>query len=220
MNGDDGGVYFGSAQLFVDSLLDLKGGPEKIRSFLSQLSSCENWQTAFFRAFQENFRTPLEVEKWWALRVVAFVAREPGPRWTVAVSRQKLDELLTVPVGVRYASNSLPMRTEISLQSAIQTFGASQRNAILETKLRDLELTQLRLAPQLAVLADGYRGVLAEFLGERKRKAGSHVAPKRNIAKPSKATVAATLKNLDALDERRRAVEAGLDKQALPFRTP
>jgi hypothetical protein len=219
MNGDDKGVYFASAQLFVDSLLNLKDGPQKIRAFLMQLPNCENWQSAFFRAFRENFRSPLEVEKWWALRAVAFVARDPGPRWTVAVSRQKLDALLVVPVAVRYASNSLPVRTEISLQSAIQNFTGDQRASILETKLRDLELAQFRLAVPLAVLADGYRGALADFLGERKGKPGT-TSIKRNAVRKSKASVEAALKRLDALDARRREVEANLDKKALPVPTP
>ena len=55
MNGDDGGVYLASAQLFVSGLLALKNGPAKVRALLARLPACENWQAAFFAAFREDF---------------------------------------------------------------------------------------------------------------------------------------------------------------------
>jgi Zn-dependent protease with chaperone function len=119
LNGDDGGMYLASAQLFIHDLLALKAGPDKIRALLAQLAAHENWQSAFFTAFREDFRRPLDVEKWWALRVVSFAARAPGPQWTPAVSRDKLDAALAVPVNIRYASNSLPSYAEISLQAVL-----------------------------------------------------------------------------------------------------
>lgn len=216
MNGDDGGVYFASAQLFVDSLVGLKDGNKKIRSLLTTLHGCENWQSAFFTAFREDFRSPLEVEKWWALRVTAFAARSPGPQWTPSVSRTKLAEALVVPVEIRYATNDLPVRTEISLQAAIQKLDPVQQAAVLRIRLRDLELVQFRLTPQLAAVADGYRIALAEYLGEPTGKPAPRPATKRKVIRHSPASVAATVKKLDALDKRRREIEAELERKALP----
>ena len=65
VNGDDGGWYQASAQLFVSELLALKDGPAKVRALLAQLPAYENWQSAFLAAFSENFKRPLDVEKWW-----------------------------------------------------------------------------------------------------------------------------------------------------------
>src|SRR5208283_1210869 len=96
------------AQLFVADLLELKDGPAHLRAMLKTLPDVYNWQTAFHSAFRENFPRPLDVEKWWALQVVNFVARQTGPAWTTAVSRDKLDEILRVPVEMRLASNALP----------------------------------------------------------------------------------------------------------------
>ena len=107
--GDDGGVYYASAQLFLTELLALRNGPTRVRDMLVRLPACMNWQTAFFQAFQDDFTRPLEVEKWWALRVVTFTAHEPGPRWTLAASREKLDALLRIPAEIRSGSNSLPV---------------------------------------------------------------------------------------------------------------
>lgn len=209
LDGQDGGVYFASAQLFTAGLLGLENGPAKLRDLLARLPACENWQSAFFAAFRQDFRRPLDVEKWWSLRVFAFAARIPGPRWPAAASRARLDAVLAVPVEIRNASNALPAHAEISLQAAIQNLGPAQRAAVLQTKLRDLGLVQLRLAAPFNGLAAGYREVLAEFLGEARRKipGGKSVA----AGKPDTKSV---LKRLDALDAKRRAAGARLDAQS------
>jgi hypothetical protein len=212
MNGDDGGVYLASAQLFVDSLLKLKGGDGKIRALLAGLPQCENWQSAFFKAFGEDFRSPLEVEKWWALRVVDFAARSPGPQWTLAVSREKLDAVLTVPVEIRHAANELPKRADISLQDAVRTFDADRRTAILQTRLRDLQLVQLRLAPPLANIAESYRIELANYLGDQKGQLNIW----RKIIRRPRPGLNELLAHLDTLDARRREIETNIDRKTLP----
>lgn len=204
LNGNDDDVYLASAQLFVHDLLALKNGAANVRTLLAQLPAHENWQAAFFAAFRENFCRPLDVEKWWALRVVAFAARAPGPQWTSAVSREKLAAALAVPVDVRYSSNSLPTYAEISLQSALQNFPPARQAEIFQTKLRDLELIQLRLTPPLAPVTAGYHQALAHFLGGSKK--GFFHRP---------ASAGATIKKLDVLDAQRRVVEARLKSSEL-----
>lgn len=146
-DGADGGAYFASAQVFLHELLELPDGPAKMRGLLAALPAHFNWQTAFYQAFHDNFKQPLDVEKWWALRVVNFSARAPGPRWTTDVSRDRLTELLSVPVELRRDASALPTHAEISLQAAIQNLPPAERDRVVRTKLRDLELIELRLAP-------------------------------------------------------------------------
>ena len=117
-----------------------------------------------------------------------------------------------MPVEFRASSNALPERAEVSLQTAIRSFDAAQQTAVLQIKLRDLSLAQLRLAPAFAVLADGYRRALGEFLGEdykRPTVATGHMPMRRT------ASVADTLKKLDALDVRRRELEMKLRNDAI-----
>ena len=151
--GNDDGVYYASAQLFVNQLLARKNGPAKMRAFLGQLPAYMNWQTAFFAAFHEDFTRPLEVEKWWSLQVVGFTARDPGPRWTLAASHDKLDSLLVVPAEFRTATNALPEMRDISLQEAIRTIPPDALAGVLENRLRDLQLAQMRLALPYVMLA-------------------------------------------------------------------
>jgi len=204
VNGDDGGVYLASAQLFVSELLALKNGPVHMRELLAQLPRCQNWQTAFLAAFHEQFNSSLDVEKWWALRVVNFAARAPGPRWTASVSRDRLNDVLAVPVDVRNASNALPTRAEIKLQAALKNFEPARQVEILETKLRDLDLIQLRLASPLAGVANGYRTAIREFLETQK---------KRTSLRQKKNGAADLSKKLDVLDAQRRTVEERLQRQ-------
>ena len=211
--GADGGAYRASAQLLVHSLLALKDGPEKIRRMLAQLAGCENWQTAFLKSFSENFARPLDVEKWWSLRVVNFAARDPGPHWTPAASRDRLAEALAVPVDIRTGSNALPSHMEMSLQTAIRSFDAAQQATVLPVKLRDLELAQFRLAPEFAALAGGYRSALADFLAARRMVSPSSAG--RQTVVVHRAGKSETVKKLDALDTERRELEIKLRVDAI-----
>ncbi|MGA2281337.1 MAG: hypothetical protein ABSG80_13660 [Verrucomicrobiota bacterium] len=208
--GDDDGVYRASAQLFVNELLALKNGPAHLRALLETLPKFYNWQVAFQTAFRENFPRPLDVEKWWAVQVVSFVARDPGPAWTPAVSRDKLDEILSVPVEMRTASNALPAHAEISLQAVLRNFNRSRQFAILQTKLRDLEISQLRMAPPFVVLTDEYRRALADYLEPAKRTPPVLRLGKHPPVISSGPAMTDTLKKLDALDAQRRAIESAI----------
>lgn len=201
--GDDGGQYRASAQLFVHDLLELPNGGAKLRALLETLPRYYNWQTAFWPAFHGNFSSALQVEKWWALQSVIFASRSPGPQWTLDVSRQKLNEILSVPVQYRGASNNMPTFAEISLQSVIRNFDSEKQAEILQAKLRDLELAQLRMAPSLAVLTAEYRNALAGYLGQAHPRRGTLVL---NKDLPVKVSAHETLRILNALDARRRTL--------------
>jgi hypothetical protein len=208
--GADGGVYRASAQLFVNQLMELKDGPARLRALLASLPEYYNWQTAFQSAYRDNFPRPLDVEKWWAVQMVSFMSRDPGPAWTPEVSRDKLAEILRVPVAMRTASNALPAHAEVSFQAVLRNFDRPRQDDILQPKLRDLERSQLRMALPFAVLADGYRRVLTDYL-----EPGKHARPPQPLGKhpprvSPQPTVAGTVKKLDALDEQRRAVESAL----------
>src|SRR5579859_569502 len=208
VSGADGGVYRASAQLFVNELLKLKNGPAHLRTMLQASPDYFNWQTAFQNAFRADFAQPLDVEKWWALQVIDFAAHNPGPTWTPAASREKLDQILSVAVDFRTTSNALPVHAEVSLQAVIRNFDSARQMTILQTKLRDLELTQFRMARPLAALTAGYRAALADYLGQNQEIVPASPLGKHPLAVSPKAGAADTLKKLDALDAQRRAVES------------
>ncbi len=211
VSGADGGVYRASAQLFVSDLLQLNDGPPHLRAMLQAAPNYLNWQTAFQKAFHADFAQPLDVEKWWSLQVISFVAHSPGPAWTPAVSREKLDQILSVAVDFRTASNALPARAEVSLQAVIRNFDSARQTVILQTKLRDLELAQLRMAQPLVYLAAAYRATLADYLGPPRGAAPTPLLGRQSWAvTPSKASASDTLEKLDTLDAQRRTVESSI----------
>jgi hypothetical protein len=194
--------------LFVREVLKLKNGPVCLRAMLESLPQFLNWQLAFRSAFAADFPRPLDIEKWWALRVVDFSAHDPGPSWTLAVSREKLDDILSVPVEVRATSNSLPAYTETSLQAVIRNWDPARQAEILQTKLRDLGLAQFRVARPYAVLTAEYRHVIGNYLGERPARPPAISWAAHLYALLKRPGAARTVKQLDALDARRRNIEA------------
>jgi hypothetical protein len=210
LDGNDAGVYRASAQVFVSSLLELKNGTAQMRALLESLPQFYNWQTAFRSAFRADFPTLLDVEKWWALQVAGYAVRDPGPLWTPAASRARLDELLSVPMEVRANSNSLPAYAQISLQNVIRSEDHDRQTAILQSRLRDLELAQYRMSPQYAVLAGDYRQALANYLGETTAATTASPRQGRPGLSLQKTSASLTSKKLDELDARRRQLESGV----------
>lgn len=210
VSGADGGVYRASAHLFVNDLLKLKEGPKNVRVMLQTSPDYFNWQTAFQNAFRADFAQPLDVEKWWALQVISFAAHDPGPTWTPAASREKLDEILSVAVDFRATSNALPVHAEVSWQAVIRNFDSARQSAILQVKLRDLELAEFRMARSLAPLAAGYRAALAEYLGLARRTTPITPFNKHPSPLSTGASARETLAKLDQLDAQRRDIESSI----------
>jgi hypothetical protein len=96
----------------------------------------------------------------------------------------------------------------------IRNFNPPEQTTILQTKLRDLELAQLRVAPQLAVLTAEYRLALASYLGQDKPTGPVFHGNKRALV-PPKASSSDTLKKLDALDAKRRTIEVTIKPDVL-----
>jgi len=209
LNGDDGGAYRASAQLFAYELLRLPQGPEKLRSLLSRLPDYLNWQVAFDTVYRRDFPAPLAIEKWWSLRAIDFAAHNLTSQWTAIDSEDRLATLLHVPVEIRGDSNSLPEHAEISLQNALRELAPGQRDQILADRLRELELEQFQMARPIAALAAAYGGVLRSFLGEADRPPASR--NDKHASAPDRASLRETLRKLDALDARRRELAARLN---------
>jgi hypothetical protein len=205
LSGDAGEVFGCSAQLFVTELLRLEGGRACLRAMLDELAGCFNWQTAFFRAFPRHFTRQLDLEKWWDLQLVHFTGRDPRQLWTVEDSWHKLDQILRTPVEVRRATNDLPAHADVSLQAVLREWDSVRQAPVLNTKLRDLELARLRVAPELAGLLESYHQVLANFI--RHRDQAGLVLPVAKFSQPRlKPFTQETLKQLDALDAKRMAL--------------
>jgi hypothetical protein len=194
--------YRDSAQVFVAELLRSREGREGLRRMLDLLTQHLNWQTAFYRAFQPRFERAIDVEKWWALALVAFTGRDPGQDWSDQLAFRKLDETLQIPMELRRSMAELPERRAASLQQVVSEWDRTQQRLAIQTVIRQLAAIQLKLPGNFASLAEEYRQTLGEFLEERGR---SGYAGDRKGDVPLTAPMVArqTVRRLDALDRRR-----------------
>jgi hypothetical protein len=194
-------LYRNSASLFLVSISQLREGRASLRAMLERLPRFYNWQFAFLDAFRGYFSRPLDVEKWWALQTLRFTSRDLAQAWSPEESRLKLGEVLQVPARVYQAGIEMPEQSEVTLQTVVTTWSVADQRQALETKLRQLELLETRLAPELVSLAQSYRrALLAYFQDHLQAQPSRRAVPASSGLKPFSKAMAS---RLDELDHRR-----------------
>ena len=205
IDSDAGEVFRCSAQLFVTELMGLNRGRESLRAVIDNLAGCYNWQTAFLRAFSPQFANQLAVEKWWTLQVVHFVGRDPRHLWTVAESWQQLADVLHASVAVRRTNRDMPAHADVTLQTVIRDWEPLRQAPAIRSKINELEMAQMRVAPPFIVLVNDYRRVLATYVQQRER--ATSTLAKLWLFTPSVGKVVReAIQQLDELDRQRAAL--------------
>ncbi|HZQ47714.1 MAG TPA: hypothetical protein VFC07_11920 [Verrucomicrobiae bacterium] len=214
LEGKEGEVYRSSAQLFIHELLQFKDGHECLRAMVRELAQHLNWQISLRDAFKSHFASQLDLEKWWALKLVEFTGRDLTQTWPGGESRRKLEEIIHPTVEVRTGTTDLPLRTEVSLQTIIKEWDFPRQAGVLRERSRQLSLLRARVSQDLIHLVDDYRRALETYLKERD-KAGYSVTGKRSSRGPDRIAQEA-LRELDVLDIRREQLreKPELDKTA------
>ena len=197
LNGSGTEVYDSCSQLFVSRLLRLKNGPECLRAMLAEMPEHLNWQLAFEDAFQGTFKSPLEVEKWWALELADFTGRDLLHLLTPAESSKQLDAMFQFPIEVQIGSGA-PMRTDITLQTILRGWSRPRQLELLKNKIWELGLLRMRISPDYMPLVDQYVRVLQDYY--KKRSATGRNAVMESALHKS---LEETLARLDALDVQR-----------------
>jgi hypothetical protein len=203
LDGEAGESYAGSAQLFVHDLLQLNDGRECLRSMVLELPRHLNWQISFLDAFHSHFATPLELDKWWALRLVNFTGRDLSQVWSHEESWRKLDELIHTTVEVRTKLDELPMRTEVTLQTIIREWDFAQQVPVLQDKVQQLSMLRNWVSQDVVLLVDDYRLALDAYLKKRV-KSGAIRTRKAQLTLGLDRIAQDGLTQLDALDARRQ----------------
>ena len=202
-NGPNGEAFRCSSQLFVTELLRLKNGRDHLRGTIAGLAGCYNWQTAFLKAFENQFANQLALEKWWALQVTFFVGRNPQQLWNSEESYRKLEEVLYTSVAIRRGSGDLPARADVSLQAIIREWDTLRQLTTFRSKLRELELTRIRVSPEFTALTDDYLRVVNNYVKERQRNSAIY-ANLASMPKEQRNTALGIIQELDRLDTTRR----------------
>ena len=198
LNGSGTEVYDSCSQLFVSQLLRLKNGPAGLRTMLAEMPDYLNWQLAFEDAFQGTFKSPLEVEKWWALELADFNGRDLLHLLTPAESSKQLDAAFQIPIEVQIGPGA-PMRTGITLQTVIRGWSRTRQLELLKNKIWELGLLRMRISPDYMPLVDQYVRVLQDYY--KKRSASTRMLA--GTGTTSDKSSGETLARLDALDVQR-----------------
>ena len=205
ISGDEEKIYRSNAHLFVSQLLRLKDGPSSLQAMLTELPNYLNWQFAFLDAFHADFAQALDVEKWWAVEVTQFTGRDLLHLWTPEESWRQLDALFRFPIDVQFGPGA-PLRTDVKFQTIIRGWSRTRQLQTLKTKLWDLDLVRMHVAPNFMALVDGYRQVLQDYYTK-------YSTSGRNLPQPGSAAdqaIEETIQQLDELDDRRAAMRPGL----------
>jgi len=202
-DGPNGEAFRCSAQLFVTELLRLKNGRDCLRQTIADLPNRYNWQTAFLKAFETQFTNQLALEKWWALQMTYFVGRNPQQLWTSEESFRKLGEVLQTSVAIRRGSGDLPARADVSLQAIIREWDTLRQLTTFRSKLRELELTRIRVSSEFTALADDYLRTVNHYVKERERSSAIY-ANLASMPKDQRKVALGTIQELDRLDTARR----------------
>jgi len=199
LDGPEGDSYRSSAQLFVHDLLQLKDGRPAMRAFIQKLPQHLNWQLTFLDAFGSDFGSQLELEKWWALRLVDFTGRDIAQTMTPEESWDRLDEIIHPMVEVRTRVNELPQRKEMPLQAIIEKWDAARQFELLKERSKMLYLLRSRSSQELAKLVDDYRRTIDVYVDKRSRDGYMRTPRAQAVMGPDR-VAQQTISDLNVLD--------------------
>jgi hypothetical protein len=177
-------IYLAGTHLLVRALLETPNGRQRFGRFLQLLPRTWNWQTAFMQAFE--FRSMLDVEKWWSLTVIEFTTRDQRQAWSQEMSLGKLDDLVRVRVEHRDATNALPEVRLVELKTIFADNDADLQQQAAESMVSQLKYTSAHMAPPVAAIALGYQKTLEFYLQTHRRSD--------------------TLRRIEGLDQQRRSM--------------
>jgi hypothetical protein len=200
--------YESSAHLLVHELLQLRGGPGRMVAFLQNLPHALNWQTAFYHAYRQYFRTPLDLEKWWMLSCVEIKQREAREAWTTPSSLERLDALLLVPMEYRVSTNAVPERRYASLQDVLTSTEFGAHKDLFSQKLQQVFFLTVNLSPEVLPVAQAYEDAIDSYL-QKRILADYQPALKSDPEQRLQALIRSTVKGFDELDQARDEVRAG-----------
>ena len=197
-------LYKASAHVLFVELSRLDQGPAKLRSMLASLASYWNWQTAFMKAFESDFKRPLDVEKWWAVTLAQPALLGTGRDRAFETGRRRLDEVLKVDSEVRFDPSQVPNNTQVGLMEVIRDWDYPRQKAVIQHKANQLAVLQWTIASEWVPLVDAYKRTLLEYI-ERRDSLGQDAQQKGAQIPRARYVVADAIKELERLERERIA---------------
>ena len=131
-------LFQGSSALLVHHLRSLTGGPGSLGSLVLSLNQALNWQTALLKTYEADFRSLLEVEKWWAVQSTAFYVRSASRNITVDTLDRQLQSIVQETVEVARSTNSPIGRRVLRLSETLEQWPYAAQAPVIERKMIQL----------------------------------------------------------------------------------
>ncbi len=171
LNGESWQTYQASSQWLVIELLRMPEGRARLRLFLSLLPRNLNWQLGFLTAFNPQFNSLLDLEKWWAMCLLDTRGRERWQGWSRQASWDKLHAIIHLPAQEIPKPGATASWSEVTLQQVIEWWDFQNQKAILNSVLQKLQILRMNSSPEIVPLIQEYQQTLSNYL-EQRSKAG------------------------------------------------
>lgn len=160
-------LFVANAWLFVEGLLALPRGAEKVQDYLAALGQHEPARPAFTAAFQKDFTDDVALEKWWCLMLAQRTAATVAENLSAEETMRRLDATLHVQLDRPVAGYA--MGTEVALAQLWLQSDQTWFHELLETKLNQLQALRSLANPRYVALIDQYTAAWRDLHEKRVR---------------------------------------------------
>jgi hypothetical protein len=169
LNGESWQTYQASSQWLVIELLRMPEGRARLRLFLSLLPRNLNWQLGFLTAFNPQFNSLLDLEKWWAMCLLDTRGRDQWQGWSRQASWDKLHAVIHLPAQETPKPGATASWSEVTLQQVIEWWDYQNQKAILNSVLQKLHILGINSSPEIVPLVQEYQQALSTYLDQRSK---------------------------------------------------
>jgi len=221
LEGESWQTYRACSQWLVIELLRMPEGRARLRLFLNLLPGNLNWQFGFLAAFNAQFNSLLDVEKWWAICLLSTQGRDQWQGWSRQTSWEKLNAIVHLPAQEAPKPGAAPAWAEVTLQEVIEWWDFQNQKAILSGVLQKLQILRMNSSPQIVPLVRDYQETLRAYLDQRSKSGyeGEGKGHQASNASIITRNVIRRLKSLDAQLEAFRQMP-GSKSDSSPARRP
>jgi hypothetical protein len=173
-------LYGACAHLLVRELSRLPNGRERMVRWIDNLQQHWNWQSGFLQAFQDEFRSLLDVEKWWALTVANFTGRNRVQAWSPEFALRKLAEALR-PVGIMPGASQVE---HLSLEQVIADWDFARQLPVLRRFIQQMHAIRINAPPEIRSLVLQFGDAVEEYIDARARAGYAPILRGRPLSSP------------------------------------
>ncbi|MDI9400781.1 MAG: hypothetical protein ACOX2U_02515 [Limisphaerales bacterium] len=158
-------VFQDASLVLTCELLNQPDGRSHYYRTLIGFKNYLNWQLAFLKAWENQFETMTDVEKWWALIMVTSQKESGLHGWSLTQSLEKLDQILSeASVTTIYQLHQPKRPSTVHLQQIAENWTPNVQTYFFERVAAQLKAFELVAEPRVSDLAKRYRTTILDYI--------------------------------------------------------